>query len=116
MFKVEIAVTDQQILNCFEAMHELRPHLKREEFVETITQMQKEGFLLAYAQENEMVVAVTGYRIIHHFYCGKLIYVDDLSTMQAYRKKGYAKMLMDFIFSEGRKHNCKHVDLEPSSL
>lgn len=112
MNKVEIATSDNQVLKCFDAMHELRPHLKKEAFVETIKVMQSEGFQLAYVKEEDKVVAVTGYRMIHHLYCGKLIYVDDLSTMQHYRKKGYAKLLLDFIFSEARKHNCQHVDLD----
>ena len=112
MNNVELATSDDQILKCFEAMHELRSHLKKEEFVEQIKVMQSEGFQLAYFKEDDKVVAVTGYRMIHHLYCGKLIYVDDLSTMQQYRKKGYAKLLLDFILGEARKHHCKHVDLD----
>ena len=110
--KVERATKDEQVLNCFEAMHALRSHLKKEEFVDTINTMKSEGYLLAYVKDGDQVVAVTGYRIIHHLYCGKLIYVDDLSTMQEYRKKGYAKLLMDFIVGEARKNNCNHIDLD----
>ncbi len=110
--KIEFAETNDQILNCFEAMHALRPHLEKEKFVALINQMKKEGYILAYIKEENMVVAVTGYRYLHHLYCGKLIYVDDLSTMQQYRKKGHAKKLMDFILSEARKNNCNHVDLD----
>lgn len=108
----EFAETNEQIINCFEAMHALRPHLEKEKFVDLINMMKKEGYILAYLKDDNKVVAVTGYRIIHHLYCGKLIYVDDLSTMQEYRKKGHAKRLMDFIMSEARKNNCNHVDLD----
>ncbi len=110
--KVKFAETDKQVLNCFEAMHALRPHLEKEKFVDLVNLMKKEGYILAYVKEDDRVVAVTGYRIIHHFYCGKLIYVDDLSTMQDYRRKGYAKLLMDFILSQAKKNKCKHVDLD----
>lgn len=110
--EVRIAQTDAEILNCFEAMHALRQHLVKEEFISKIRQMNAESYHLAYVSEGDKVAAVTGYRYLHHLYCGKLIYVDDLSTMPGYRKKGYAKQLMDFIFSEARKNNCKHVDLD----
>lgn len=106
------AETNEQILNCFDAMHALRPHLEKEKFVDLINTMKKEGYMLAYIVDEGKVVAVTGYRIIHHLYCGKLIYVDDLSTMQAYRKKGHAKRLMDFICDQAIKNNCKHIDLD----
>ena len=112
MNKVEQATNNEQVLKCFEAMQALRPHLKKEEFVGLINKMKSEGYLLAYVNDNDKVVAVTGYRYLHHLYCGKLIYVDDLSTLQEYRKKGYAKLLMDFILHEAKKNNCKHIDLD----
>ena len=112
MNKVEKATNDEQVLKCFEAMQALRPHLNKADFVDLIKKMSAEGYLLAYVIADKKVVAVTGYRIIHHLYCGKLIYVDDLSTMQEYRKKGFAKLLMDFILHEARKNNCKQIDLD----
>lgn len=110
--KIAIAKSDKEISACFEAMHELRPHLKKEKFVATINKMKKEGYILAYLKENKKVVAATGYRYINNLFSGKLIYVDDLSTMQQYRKRGYAKMLMDFIRGEAEKNKCNHIDLD----
>ena len=40
------AITDQEVENCFEVMSELRPHLKRENFLETIRAMETEGYKL----------------------------------------------------------------------
>jgi len=112
MKKVRIATDDTEILKCFEAMNELRPHLEKRDFVGLINEMRQEGYHLAYVKDEDKIVAVTGYRFLHHLYCGKLIYVDDLSTMQNYRKKGYAKLLMDFILNEAKENNCKHIDLD----
>ncbi len=87
--KITIAETNEEIFSCFDAMHALRPHLEKEKFVDLINLMKKEGYILAFIKDENKVVAVTGYRLIHHLYCGKLIYVDDLSTLQEYRVLGW---------------------------
>lgn len=112
MHRIQIATTDEEMLNCFDAMHELRQHLNRTEFVALINTMSKTGYLLAFVKDNDKVAAVTGYRYMQNLFDGKLIYVDDLSTAQAYRKKGYAKLLLDFIFNEVKNNNCDQVHLD----
>lgn len=109
---VERATSNEQILSCFDAMNALRPHLKKENFVDLINEMQAGGYLLAYVKENNTVSAVTGYRYLQNLYAGKIIYVDDLSTLPESRKKGYAKQLIDFVCDEARKNNCSQVHLD----
>lgn len=112
MHRIQIATTDEDILNCFDAMHELRPHLIRTNFLALINTMSKTGYLLVFIKDNNIIVAVAGYRYMQNLFAGKLIYVDDLSTAQAYRKKGYAKLLLDFIFNEAKNNNCDQVHLD----
>ena len=45
---VSLAKSDQETQNCFEVMFELRPHLKRDEFVSRVRRQQKDsGYELA---------------------------------------------------------------------
>ena len=85
------AITDQEVENCFEVMSELRPHLKRENFLETIRAMETEGYKLAFIEDQGRVVAVAGYRIYTNLFMGKHLYVDDLVTASSGRSKGYGE-------------------------
>jgi GNAT superfamily N-acetyltransferase len=101
MEKIRIAQSEQEIDSCFDVMFELRPHLIRENFVQQIREMEQEGYRLLYVaieeDKQEKAVAVAGIRNMHMLYCGKIIYIDDLSTLPAYRGKGYASLLLDYI-------------------
>ena len=43
----KIAESDDEIENCFDVMAELRTHLKRDQFLETVREMEKQGFKLS---------------------------------------------------------------------
>lgn len=112
MAQIKIAVTNQDIASCWEAMYLLRPMLKEQEFVKKIKEMQKEGYSLLYILENDKAVAIAGYRFFTMLYCGKILYIDDLSTLETYRKKGYASILLDYIYEIAKQENCNSVQLD----
>ncbi len=110
--KIKTAVTDVDIASCWETMHLLRPMLKEDEFVATIKQMQNEGYKLIYTEEDKRVVSVAGYRIFSVLYCGKMLYIDDLSTLNTFQGKGYASVLLNYLYGIAEKENCKTVQLD----
>lgn len=110
--QIKIAVTNQDIASCWEAMYLLRPMLKKQEFVDKIKEMQKEGYILLYIIENDTVVAIAGYRFFTMLYCGKMLYIDDLSTLENYRKKGYASVLLNYLYEIAKQKNCNSVQLD----
>lgn len=116
MESIRIAQNEKEIENCFEVMFELRPHLIRENFVQQVREMEQEGYRLLYVavEENKInkVVAVAGYRNMHMLYCGKIIYIDDLSTLPAYRGKGYAGRLLDYIHQLAKDTGKSGVHLD----
>jgi ribosomal protein S18 acetylase RimI-like enzyme len=88
--------TDEQILAVHEVMHQLRPHISRDEFLATVGRMrQTDGYQLAAVYDEGAVRAVAGYRVIEMLWCGKILYVDDLNTDEQHRSKGYGKVLLD---------------------
>ena len=107
-----IARTDDEIEMCFDVMSELRPHLKRETFLETTRQMEDHGFQLAYLKYRGKVVAVAGYRISLNLFLGKHLYVDDLVTAESERSKGYGERLLDWLREEARSAGCNHLHLD----
>ena len=97
------ATSDAEIEDCFDVMSELRTHLKREEFLETIRLMESEGFRLAYIEDNGDVVAVAGYRIYTNLFLGKNLYVDDLVTDGARRSGGHGAALLGWLRHQARE-------------
>jgi GNAT superfamily N-acetyltransferase len=98
------------------AMVELRPHLKsRDEFVRQVDQEQRpEGYRLVASFEDEIsdAAAVAGFRTGHNLALGYNLYVDDLATQSAFRKRGHATRLMQWLIEEARRLGCAEIHLD----
>lgn len=106
------AETDEQIAATFDVMHQLRPHLTRDEYVPLVRQlMASDGFRLAAVTDGGEVRAVAGYRYMSMLYCGRLLYIDDLVSDERVRSRGYGKALLDWLKEEGRREGCSEVQL-----
>lgn len=112
MSEIKIAITDDEIASCWEAISVLRPMLKRENFVSQIQDLQKEGYHLLYIQEKDKTVAIAGYRVYTMLYCGKMLYLDDLSTLEEYRGRGYASQLLNHLKIIALENNCVSIQLD----
>ncbi|MEP7170824.1 MAG: GNAT family N-acetyltransferase [Bacteroidota bacterium] len=112
MLKIQVAITDEQIMFCFPVIYELRPLLKEEEFLSKVKRMQQEGFTLVYIEADKKAVAAAGFRMNELFYRGKSVYVDDLITLSEYRSKNYGGQLLDWIIQFAKDNNCKQVHLD----
>ncbi|MGI1677335.1 MAG: GNAT family N-acetyltransferase [Cellvibrionaceae bacterium] len=106
------AVTDDEINDCFGVMSELRPHLKKSEFLRTVREMESEGFQLAFIRSSSKAVAVAGYRIYTNLFMGKHLYVDDLVTSEAARSKGYGEKLLEWLKMTAIEGDCNYIHLD----
>jgi GNAT superfamily N-acetyltransferase len=102
----------RDILKCKEVLLELRPHLLQTDLVTMITEMMLEGYQLAFIEEDGKAVAAIGYRYVQYLYNGKHFYIDDLSTLPAYRGNGYAGALLDFVEAKARENGYLAVTLD----
>ncbi len=91
---------------------ELRPHLKRKEFVTLVRHMEGEGYRLAYLEEAEDVVTVAGYRIFTNLFMGKNLYVDDLVTAERYRSQGHGQKLITWLKDIAQQQDCQFYHLD----
>lgn len=106
------AKTDAEIEACFDVMAELRPHLKKNQFLSTVRNMESEGFHLIYIATDNNVVAAAGYRICSNLFMGKHLYVDDLVTANANRSSGYGKRMIEWLRDEAERSSCKFLHLD----
>lgn len=110
--EVQIAVSDADILKCWPVMFVLRPHLKEAGFLLLVRDMMGEGYQLAFVEENGMAAAAIGFRYQQKLFDGKQFYIDDLTTLEAHRGKGYAGKLLDFVFDLAASKGYAHVTLD----
>lgn len=107
-----LATSDDEILSCFPVMSQLRPHLEKELFVERVRRQFQEGYELACLIDDGAVRSVAGFRLMHNLASGKILYVDDLVTVDAGRSKGYGKRLLDWLIRRARDEKCETLELD----
>lgn len=91
------------MLQGFDVLQELRPHLEQTTFLKTYEAMKQEGYeLYALYDENE-AVAVTGIITLTNFYDGYHIYVYDLVTKSTERSKGIRRKTSPFHRGDGER-------------
>ena len=103
----------QEIEKCYEAFLELRPHLQdQKQFLEQVLDQKKEGYQITAVFEKEHVAAAIGYRILTALAWGKVLYIDDLTTREKFRGKGYGGALLDHAIKHAKTLGCDQVHLD----
>jgi GNAT superfamily N-acetyltransferase len=110
--RIQLAESDDEILDCYAVMAELRPHIAREEFLPRVKKQTKiNGFRLAYLKDEEEVKAVAGIRISEWLGGGKYMEIEDLVSKSGERSKGYGGELFDWLVEFAKKENCNQIKL-----
>jgi len=116
MSAIRFAQSEKEIEQCWEVVYCLRPHLQKDQYVQQVKEMQQEGYQLLYIavteQQTTKVAAIAGFRNMYMLAGGKIIYIDDLSTLPEYRGKGYAGQLLDYIHQLARETGKAAVHLD----
>jgi GNAT superfamily N-acetyltransferase len=95
-------------------MRALRPHLTDpESFAKHVDEVQRpQGYRLVAAREDGRVVAVAGFRVLDMLADGKVLYVDDLSTLPEARRRGHAAALLAWCEDEASRLGCDTLALD----
>lgn len=109
---VKRALSDEEILACFDVLIELRPHLEKDGFLDLIRKMENEAYQLVYIEKEGQVVAVAGFRIYTNLFMGKHLYVDDLVTAEAARSKGYGESMIKWLREKAIHSDCNYFHLD----
>jgi GNAT superfamily N-acetyltransferase len=99
----------------FEAMRALRPQLAGEaEFARRVDEVQRpQGYRLVAAVEDDGTVsAVAGFRVYDMLAYGRVLYVDDLSTLPAARRRGHGRALLEWCGAEAARAGCDALHLD----
>jgi len=99
----------------FAAMAALRTHLTDEaEFVRRVDERQRpQGYrLVATVEDDGTVGAVAGFRVLEMLAFGRVLYVDDLSTLPVARRRGHGRALLDWCAAEAQRAGCDALHLD----
>ena len=100
-----------------QAMAELRPAFAHDVdgFVALVDgPMRAAGYRLfaAFDDPEADAAAVLGFRPVTSLAWGKALYVDDLSTRAAHRRRGHGRALLATVAAEARRLGCGAVHLD----
>jgi GNAT superfamily N-acetyltransferase len=110
---IEQIESAEQIAACFSAFLALRPHLRSaEELVQRVQTQQQAGYRVAGIREGDLYAGVVGFRPMDTLAWGKIIYIDDLSTLPEARGRGHAGALLDYVRSLAVEQDCDAVHLD----
>ena len=106
------ANTDAEILSCFPAFSALRPHLAQEHFLAQIRRQQAQSYRILALRHKGVIKSAAGYRIAEFLVWGKVLYIDDLSTLPGETSQGYAGSLLDWLIDYAKAEQCQSVQLD----
>ena len=81
--------SDAELAACFPAFHALRPHLSLDAFVQQVRRQSTQGYRIVAVRAGEQVPSAAGYRFAEFLAWGKVLYVDDLTTLESARGQGH---------------------------
>jgi GNAT superfamily N-acetyltransferase len=112
MNEIKRALTDDDINKCRRAIQALRPLLTDEAYNDAVSKTLADNRQLIYMEENGEAAAIAVFETGYNLFRGKYIYIDDLSTLPEFRGKGYAGILLDWIFEYAKQENFDQIDLD----
>jgi len=113
VYEILTPESDEQIVSCFGAFKSLRPHLESEKtFLAQVRRQQGQGYRVLALCIDDQVVSAAGFRIGDFLAWGRILYIDDLTTIPQARGNGYAEQLMDRLIEEAKANGCNAVHLD----
>lgn len=111
--RVETVKTDDDILKCRSVIQALRPFLTDDIYPEAVKKTLADNRQIIFiANDHNEAAAVAVFETGYNLFRGKYIYIDDLSTLPSQRGKGYAGMLLDWIFDYAKVEGFNEVHLD----
>jgi len=111
--RIRLAAAPDEVERCFPVMHELRPHVDREQFLGQVQrQADTHGYQLAFLEETGDIRAVAGFRTIEMLAWRRALYVDDLVTAAAHQGRGFGGRLFDWLVAHARREGCVQLHLD----
>jgi GNAT superfamily N-acetyltransferase len=110
--EVFVVSTDTEVEQCFEAFKALRPHITRDSFLPQVRRQQQQAYQIVGVRLGDTVTTAAGFRLAEFLAWGKILYIDDLTTLPEFRGRGYGDTLMKWLIAFAKEHQCRAVHLD----
>lgn len=112
-FDIGFAVTDKDIVATYSVMKQLRPNVRKSDYLRMVRLQEKEvQFRLARLKVRGRVQCVAGFRLCRSLGWGKYLYVDDLVTDKSCRSRGTGKTMFCWLLDYAYKEGCDELRLD----
>ena len=111
---VAMADTTLEVAGCFDIMRQLRTQLSSaEEFAACVErQARSGGYQLLRVLRSGRVVGCAGFRRLETLYGGRMLYVDDLVTLEDARSRGVGRAMLDALLDLAKKEGRASIHLD----
>ena len=110
--EIRIAEGDSELEVVGDLMLQLRSGYDLPGMVSQIKAQQQRGYTVAYAEEDGRAVCAAGFAIKTGLAWGKHMYIEDLVTDSDRRSSGLGRVMMDWLKSHAREHECEQIHLD----
>ena len=110
--EIRKASSKEDFTKCWEAMQQLRPRLRLDEYLVLSLYMQDEGYKLIYIEEHDKALAFCGYRFQTMIHYGRSIYIDDVFTLPKARDQ--ASALLNYVLQQAKLAGVQSIHLDSS--
>lgn len=102
----------EELALCFDAFKVLRPQLNKENFIKQVLRQFAHSYKIIAIKQDGLVVSAAGFRISEFLAWGKVLYLDDLTTLPKFRGNGFASSLMDWLIDYATQQGCDALHLD----
>ncbi|MGY4690007.1 GNAT family N-acetyltransferase [Salibacterium sp. K-3] len=102
---------EEEIRAVFFLIHQLRPYLNEESYIQTVRRMQQGGYRLFAWKDNTEYTAVAGVKFQENLYNGYHLWLDDFVTDERKRSQGIGQQALSDIESFAKRQGAQYVVL-----
>ncbi len=106
------ALNEADLVTVHPVIQELRAQLDLNAFLAAVARQRAQGYRIHFVEEDGVVRAVAGWRIMDKLSWGRHLYVDDLVSRGSDRGRGHGSALMDWLIDEARRQGCAELHLD----
>lgn len=110
--EIFIASTDEDINLSFPAFKELRPQLNFAEFLPQVRRQESQSYRILALRHRGIIKSAAGFRFCEFLAWGKILYIDDLTTLPNARGNGFAGALLNWLIEHAKSTGCNGVHLD----
>jgi GNAT superfamily N-acetyltransferase len=107
--EIKSITTKDELPQLYPVLSQLYPKLSEPDFIKYVEEMWEQNYHLLASFEEDVPVAIIGYRLGRRLYCGKYLHIDNLIVDEKHRNKDLATKLVAYVKNLAKELGCNAV-------